>query len=71
MTIERPMFPPRAESVDSFSTQPAIGQPKVETSPVFPKPVQAVLPSRPSSSCAREPSTRQSKGPRTRAFRRG
>jgi hypothetical protein len=27
MTIERPMFPPRAESVDSFSQQPAIGQP--------------------------------------------
>jgi hypothetical protein len=26
MTIERPMFPPRAESVDSFSQQPAIGQ---------------------------------------------
>jgi hypothetical protein len=26
MTIERPMFPPRAESVDSFSPQPAIGQ---------------------------------------------
>jgi hypothetical protein len=28
MTIERPMFPPRAESVDSFSRQPAIGQPE-------------------------------------------
>jgi hypothetical protein len=28
MTIERPMFPPRAESVDSFSVQPAIGQPE-------------------------------------------
>jgi hypothetical protein len=26
MTIERPMFPPRAESVDSFSHQAAIGQ---------------------------------------------
>jgi hypothetical protein len=26
MTIERPMFPPRAESVDSFSRLPAIGQ---------------------------------------------
>src|ERR1700733_4706635 len=26
MTIERPMFPPRAESVDSFSHQPAIGR---------------------------------------------
>jgi hypothetical protein len=30
MTIERPMFPPRAESVDSFSLQPAIGQPGSE-----------------------------------------
>jgi hypothetical protein len=28
MTIERPMFPPRAESVDSFSHPPAIGQPE-------------------------------------------
>jgi hypothetical protein len=28
MTIERPMFPPRAESVDSFSHQPGIGQPE-------------------------------------------
>lgn len=28
MTIDRPMFPPRAESVDSFSSQPAIGQPE-------------------------------------------
>jgi hypothetical protein len=27
MTIERPMLPPRAESVDSFSQQPVIGQP--------------------------------------------
>jgi hypothetical protein len=26
MTIERPVFPPRAESVDSFSAQPAIGR---------------------------------------------
>ncbi len=26
MTIERPMFPPRAESVNSFSSQPAVGQ---------------------------------------------
>ncbi|MGY4437051.1 hypothetical protein ACVWWO_009528 [Bradyrhizobium sp. F1.13.1] len=26
MTIERPMFPPRAESVDSFSAHPATGQ---------------------------------------------
>ena len=31
MTIERPMFPPRAESVDSFSRQPAIGQPASQT----------------------------------------
>jgi hypothetical protein len=30
MTIERPMFPPRAESVDSFSLQPAVGQPESE-----------------------------------------
>ncbi|MET4319296.1 hypothetical protein [Bradyrhizobium sp. RT5a] len=28
MTIERPMFPPRAESVDSFSSHPATGQPE-------------------------------------------
>jgi hypothetical protein len=28
MTIERPMFPPRAESADSFSSQPATGQPE-------------------------------------------
>jgi hypothetical protein len=28
MTIERPMFPPRAESVESFSLQPTIGQPE-------------------------------------------
>jgi hypothetical protein len=28
MTIERPMFPPRAESVDSFSHQPGIGKPE-------------------------------------------
>ncbi|MGY3344695.1 MULTISPECIES: hypothetical protein [unclassified Bradyrhizobium] len=27
MTIERPMFPPRAESVDSFSRRPAVRQP--------------------------------------------
>jgi hypothetical protein len=26
MTLQRPMFPPRAESVDSFSLQPAIRQ---------------------------------------------
>jgi hypothetical protein len=31
MTIERPMFPPRTESVDSFSAQPAIGQPESQT----------------------------------------
>jgi hypothetical protein len=28
MTIERPMFPPRAESVDSFFPQPRVGQPE-------------------------------------------
>jgi hypothetical protein len=28
MTLSRPMFPPRAESVDSFSLQPAIGHPE-------------------------------------------
>lgn len=28
MTIERPMFPPRAESVDSFPANPATGQPE-------------------------------------------
>jgi hypothetical protein len=31
MTIERPMFPPRAESVDSFSPPPAIGQPESQS----------------------------------------
>jgi hypothetical protein len=31
MTIEIPMFPPRAESVDSFSLQPAIGQHESQT----------------------------------------
>ena len=31
MTIERPMFPPRAESVDSFSPQPAVRQPESQT----------------------------------------
>jgi hypothetical protein len=31
MTIERPMFPPRGESVDSFSLQPAIGRPESQT----------------------------------------
>src|SRR3984893_7657573 len=30
MTIERPMFPPRAESVNSFSLQAVIGQPESE-----------------------------------------
>ncbi|MGY4624569.1 hypothetical protein [Bradyrhizobium sp. USDA 4486] len=30
MTIERPMFPPRAESVDSFYARPATGQPETE-----------------------------------------
>ncbi|MET4242708.1 hypothetical protein ABIB07_005960 [Bradyrhizobium sp. RT10b] len=28
MTIDRPMFPPRAESVDSFPSHPATGQPE-------------------------------------------
>ncbi|MET3299674.1 hypothetical protein ABIE86_005168 [Bradyrhizobium diazoefficiens] len=28
MTIDRPMFPPRAESVDSFSSRVAVGQRK-------------------------------------------
>ena len=31
MTIKRPMFPPRAESVDSFSLQPGTGQPGSQT----------------------------------------
>ena len=31
MTIERPMFPPRGESMDSFSLQPAIGRPESQT----------------------------------------
>jgi hypothetical protein len=31
MTIERPMFPPRADSVDSFSRQTAIGQRESES----------------------------------------
>jgi len=30
MTINRPMFPPRAESADSLSPHPAIGQPETE-----------------------------------------
>jgi hypothetical protein len=43
MTIERPMFPPRAESVDSFSHQPAIGQPETENSTSYsPSPVEDV-----------------------------
>jgi len=32
MTIDRPMFPPRAESVDSFSLQPGVRQPESQTS---------------------------------------
>jgi hypothetical protein len=32
MTIERPMFPPRAESVDSFSLQAGVRQPESQTS---------------------------------------
>jgi hypothetical protein len=31
MTVEHPMFPPRAESVHAFSPQPAIGQPESQT----------------------------------------
>ena len=31
MTIERPMFPPRAEYVDSFFQQPAPDQPPAGT----------------------------------------
>lgn len=31
MTIERPMFPPRAESLDSFPSHPATGQPEMGT----------------------------------------
>jgi hypothetical protein len=31
MTIERPMFPPRGESVDSFSLQAGIGRPESQT----------------------------------------
>lgn len=33
MTIDRPMFPPRAESVDSFTAQLATGQPKTGKRP--------------------------------------
>jgi hypothetical protein len=46
MTIERPMFPPRAESVDSFSHRAAIGQPEGgNLTSDSPKAVQALLPS--------------------------
>jgi hypothetical protein len=48
MTIERPMFPPRAESVDSFSPQPAIGRPESENlTSDSPKPSATVLALRP------------------------
>src|SRR4051812_20049617 len=40
MTIERPMFPPRAESVDSFAHQPATGQPETgERTTDSPRPI--------------------------------
>jgi hypothetical protein len=43
MTIERPMFPPRAESVDSLSPQAAIGQRESETlASESPKPVEGL-----------------------------
>jgi hypothetical protein len=72
MTIERPMFPPAAESVDSFSLQPAIGSPKAKTSPVsLLSPLNRRCRARPSSSYALEPLTRRSKEPCTRAFRLG
>jgi hypothetical protein len=46
MTIERPMFPPAAESVDSFSLQPAIGQPESENlTSESAKPAEPPLPS--------------------------
>ena len=41
MTIERPMFPPRAESLDSFSHQPAIGQP-ANGAPTSESPIESV-----------------------------
>jgi hypothetical protein len=45
MTIERPMFPPRAESVDSFSHQPAIGQPESQNlTGDSPSPAKSVVP---------------------------
>jgi hypothetical protein len=48
MTIERPMFPSRVESVDSFSLQPAIGQPEGENlTGDSPKPSATVLALRP------------------------
>jgi hypothetical protein len=41
MTIERPMFPPRAESVDSFSPQPGIDRRPDGTPPSdSPKPAE-------------------------------
>jgi hypothetical protein len=43
MTIERPMFPPRADSVDSFFPQPAIRRPAAKTAAGdSPKPVQGM-----------------------------
>ncbi|MGY4409132.1 hypothetical protein ACVWW4_000868 [Bradyrhizobium sp. LB7.1] len=40
MTFERPMFPPRAESVDSFPANPATGQPETgERTSDYPRPV--------------------------------
>jgi hypothetical protein len=48
MTIERPMFPRRAESADTFLPQPAIGQPKSENlTSDSPKPSATVLALRP------------------------
>jgi len=44
MTIERPMFPPRAESVVSFSLQPAIGRFESQT-PIGDSPKPAEGPS--------------------------
>ena len=46
MTIERPMFPPRAASVDSFLPQPCTGQPESGTpTGDSPNAVHALLPS--------------------------
>jgi hypothetical protein len=43
MTIERPMFPPRAESVDSFSHQAGIGQPEsAKPASESPKPAEGL-----------------------------